>query len=180
MAARVGCPAACMLKLCTSSLPLHMHMHLCVPAQEPSAAVLSSEALPDLNRRLDALQEQAVAKLLEKVRGSSRWRTSQQACWHPRTALHAHSSPSAHHCPSSPLPSPPPPISALLSSAGLQCAAGQLPAVPEPAVRWYRCACHDAGTSGWRLCHRIRAGVPGAAGGMCGCMRGRGSMGGRH
>ncbi|PRW57398.1 5-oxoprolinase [Chlorella sorokiniana] len=35
-------------------------------AQEPSAAVLSSEALPELNRRLDALQEQALAKLVDK------------------------------------------------------------------------------------------------------------------
>lgn len=76
--------------------------------------MLSSEALPDLNHRLDALQEQAVAKLLEKVGGSrrvarTRLCTSQQACWHWCAALHAHSSTSAQHCPSSPLPSSPSP-----------------------------------------------------------------------
>ena len=48
-------------------------------AQEPSAAVLTIAALPELNRRLDALQEQATVRLLDKVRGTAqscagRWR----------------------------------------------------------------------------------------------------------
>lgn len=35
--------------------------------------MLSGEALPELERRLDPLQEQAVAKLLEKVRKVAGW-----------------------------------------------------------------------------------------------------------
>ena len=38
---------------------------VCYP-QEPSAATLASVALPELNRRLDALQAQATARLQEK------------------------------------------------------------------------------------------------------------------
>jgi hypothetical protein len=53
-----------LLSVCLMSdeLPLIV---VCFP-QEPSAATLASVALPELNRRLDALQAQATARLQEK------------------------------------------------------------------------------------------------------------------
>lgn len=41
---------------------------LTVAPQEPAAALLSPQELPELNRRLDALQAQALARLYDKVR----------------------------------------------------------------------------------------------------------------
>lgn len=40
--------------------------------QEPSAAVLDAGVLPELNRRLDALEAQATARLQEQARAAMR------------------------------------------------------------------------------------------------------------
>ena len=57
--------------------------------QEPSAATLGGEVLPELNRRLDALQTQATTRLQEKVRAPSSVCTASRLAFTQRALYHA-------------------------------------------------------------------------------------------
>ena len=113
----------------------------CLPAQEPCATDLGPDAMPELDRRLDALQDAAAARLQEQGFSQEQVRaalvTREDSTMSRRTACNC------CYCLHTAVQRERPPTRSLLLCWLARCA-DLSAALPEPAVRRHGCPRHDA------------------------------------